>query len=171
SGCEVANDWLDRLVRSAAAARDVATVVPFASAGGIAGDPRSEAKNAVPKGPTVASLDLLFRRANAGRAVEWPASPTPLVDVPRECLKAMARFDDGAAGVHYGVGQGFGMRASEAGFRHLLATDVYVRYEAALGVEEDYELGMPARGSLNQLHPQYQAECAAFALPDPRRPY
>jgi len=171
SGCEVANDWLDRLVRSAAAARDVATVVPFASVGGIAGYPRSESKNALPKEHTVASLDLLFRRANAGETVEVPPSSSPLVYVRRECLNAMAPFDDGVAGAQYGVAQGFGLRASEAGFRHLLAADVYVRYEAALGVEEDYELGMPARGSLNQLSPQYHAARAAFALRDPARPY
>jgi GT2 family glycosyltransferase len=42
SDTEVANDWLDRLVAPASAARDIGTVVPFSNFGGIADYPRTD---------------------------------------------------------------------------------------------------------------------------------
>ena len=49
SDAEVANDWLDRLVAPASAARDIGTVVPFTNYGGIAGYPRTDVRNAMPR--------------------------------------------------------------------------------------------------------------------------
>lgn len=169
SGCEVANDWLDRLARAGGTARDIGTVTPFASAGGVAGYPHSQSRNALPKGHTIASLDLLFRRANAHEAVEVPDSSGPCVYVRRECLNAVGPFDD--AGARFGTSQDLCVRATGAGFRHLLAADVYVWYEAAHGAEEDHELATPTGGTPNELHAQYRSEQAAFALRDPARPY
>jgi GT2 family glycosyltransferase len=79
SDAEVANDWLDRLVAPASAARDIGTVVPFTNYGGIAGYPRTDVRNAMPVEYTLGSLDLLFRRANANSSVTTPLACGPRV--------------------------------------------------------------------------------------------
>jgi GT2 family glycosyltransferase/glycosyltransferase involved in cell wall biosynthesis len=170
SGCEVANDWLDRLARAAAAARDIATVTPFASAGGVAGYPRAESANALPEDHTVASLDLLFRRANVDEAVEVRPSSGPCLYLRRECLNAVGPFDEGAIDVHLGVVHDFCLRATGAGYRHLLAADVYVWYDAADGAEIGHGPDTPTSAASTALHPRYESE-RSVALRDPARLY
>jgi GT2 family glycosyltransferase len=172
SDAEVANDWLDRLATHAAAGRDIGTIAPFASHGGIAGYPRSGAKNILPDDHTVATLDLLFRRANACAAVDVPLTCGPCVYLRRECLMAVGAFDSEPLGSDYGVEQDFCLRASSAGFRHLLAADIYVRHdgEAAFG-DEAQELAARAERALDRLYPRYAAQRAEFIERDPSRPF
>ena len=73
---QVANDWLDRLAAHAGKGRGIGTISPFASCGGVAGYPRTDRRNALPEGHTVAALDELFRRAN-GNLKRWASKPTP----------------------------------------------------------------------------------------------
>jgi GT2 family glycosyltransferase/glycosyltransferase involved in cell wall biosynthesis len=168
---EVANDWLDRLGRHASAASDIGMVVPFASFGGVAGYPRSGVRNALPKGHTVASLDLLFRRANAGAAVSVPLLFGPCVYVSRECLNSVGTFYSGPLGDD-GVVQDFCLRATSAGFRHLLAADVLVwQQEGGSGAADAKELAARAEASLDKLYPHYRVERAGFVQRDPARPY
>jgi GT2 family glycosyltransferase/glycosyltransferase involved in cell wall biosynthesis len=168
---EVANDWLDRLGRQASAGGDIGTVAPFASFGGVAGYPRSGVKNALPKGYTVASLDLLFRRANAGAAVSVPLSFGPCVYVRRECLNSVGAFDSGPLGDD-GVVQDFCLRATSAGFRHLLAADVFVwNQEGGSGAIDAKELAARAEATLDKLDPHYRVERAGFVQRDPARPH
>ena len=89
SDAEVANDWLDRLVAPASAARDIGTVVPFTNYGGIAGYPWTDVRNAMPAEYTLGSLDLLFRRANANSSVTTPLACGPCVFMRRACLDAV----------------------------------------------------------------------------------
>ena len=170
---EVANDWLDRLVYHAASARDVGTVAPFASYGGVAGYPRSGVRNALPDGYTLASLDLVFRRANTGAAVVVPLTCGPCVYLRRECLNAVGVFDGGPLGSDYGVEQDFCLRAASAGFRHLLAADTYVRHhgETAFSLTEAQELSARAESALDKLYPHFPAQRAEFLRCDPARPF
>jgi GT2 family glycosyltransferase/glycosyltransferase involved in cell wall biosynthesis len=172
SSAEVANDWLDRLGEHASGGGDIGTVVPFTNFGGVAGYPRSGARNALPKGHTVASLDLLFRRANAGSAISTPLSYGPCVYVRRECLNVVGTFDGGQLGGDEGVVQDFCLRATRAGFRHLLAADVFVWHQdAGSGAADTTELAARAEAALDKLYPHYRVERAGFVQRDPARPY
>ena len=62
SDAEVANDWLDRLARHAAA-RDIGVVGTFTDNVGVATYPLPRGANSMPAGYTVAALDALFARA------------------------------------------------------------------------------------------------------------
>jgi GT2 family glycosyltransferase/glycosyltransferase involved in cell wall biosynthesis len=172
SDAEVANDWLDRLV-AAAASNDIATVVPFTNYGGVAGYPRSGVRNAMPAGHTLASLDLLFRRANAGLAAAVPVARGPCILVRRASLDTVGRFDGGPLGSDYGVEQDFCLRASGSGFRHILAADVYVWHwgETSFGSVAAEDLASRAELALGRLYPHYPAEREAFATRDPARPF
>jgi glycosyltransferase involved in cell wall biosynthesis/GT2 family glycosyltransferase len=125
SDTEVAGDWLDRLAAHASA-NDVGTIVPFVNTGGVIGYPRSPDGNTLPVGQSVVAMDRLFCRANAGAAVTIPLSCGPCVYVRRECLNAVGVFESPLDGGEAWVQEDFSLRAAKAGFRNLLAADVYV---------------------------------------------
>jgi len=170
---EVANDWLDRLAAHAAGASDIATIAPFVSYGGVAGYPRSGERNAIHDRHTVGSLDALFRRANAGASLSVPLTCGPCIYVRRDCLALVGMLDAGSLGGDYGVDQAFCLRASHAGFRHLLAADVYVAHagETAIDGTDLEELSLRARSALDELYPEYRVPRAEFSRRDPVRPY
>ena len=128
---EVAGDWLDRLARPRAAPSDIGTVVPFAS---VRRGRRLSAHRTAPTrfraGQSAASLDQLFHRANAGVAVERAA-------VLRAVHLLSARVPECGRSIQRTGGretQGVARRIlacapAGAGFRHLLAADVYVWYQ------------------------------------------
>jgi len=173
SDAEVANDWLDRLLAHAAKARDIGTVAPFASRGGVAGYPRSGVDNALPGGHDVASMDMLFRRANASESVDMIMSCGPCVYFRRACLEAVGVFDAAPLGSDYGVEQDFCLRATAGGFRHVLAADVYVWHQGAtaFGASEARALASRADKALSKLYPHYPAQRADFDRRDPARPF
>jgi GT2 family glycosyltransferase/glycosyltransferase involved in cell wall biosynthesis len=167
SDIEVAGDWLDRL---AAHARtdDVGTIIPFVSSGGVAGYPRSAAANELPSDQSLASLDLLFRRANAGTAAGVPLSYGPCIYVRRECLNSVGAFDAGPERDDAGVEEDFSLRATGAGFRHLLAADVYVWSQ---GGADDADDVARAQSVLGKRYPHYHAARSDLVQHDPARPY
>ena len=170
---EVADDWLDRLARHAAAASDIGTVVPFAACGGVVGYPRTGSANALPPGQSTATLDRLFQRANAGVAVNLPLSFGPCVYYRRECLAAVGEFTTGPLDDDRGVAEDFGLRASSAGFRHVLAADVYIGagQHVVAGAVANRDRAATSDAALDQRFPHYRAERSGLALRDPARPY
>ncbi len=165
---DLAGDWLDRLARHARA-DGVGTVVPFVNAGGVACYPRSGLANALPSGESVASLDRLFQRANAGMAVEIPLSFGPCVYIRRRCLNAVGTFQDAVAGT---VGSGeaeYSLRATEAGYRHLLAADVFVGCQSE--TEPAQQVAADASAELDRKYPHYRAARADLAHRDPACPH
>ena len=172
SDAEVADGWLDRLARHAASARDIGAVAPFTNAGGAAGYPRLHAPNALPAGHTVAALDALFHQANAGQRVVLPAVYGPCIYFRRECLAAVGTFDGAPLGSDYAVETDFCLRAAAAGFRHLLAGDVFVGHAGALSYgAEAAELAVRSAQALSALYPDYAAVAAEVQARDPARPF
>ena len=168
SDTEVVGDWLDRLARHAHG-DDIGTIVPFASSGGVAGYPRSDVGNALPADQSLVSVDQLFQRANAGAAVALPLSYGPCIYVRRECLNTVGAFDSPLEGRDAGVEEDFAMRASSAGFRHLLAADVYVWCQG--DAEEAKQAATRAQTVLEGRYPHYRSVCADLAHRDPARPH
>ena len=161
---EVANDWLDRLAAHAAGSSEVGTIMPFASWAGVAGYPRMDRRNTVPQGYTGASLDLLFRRANAGRSAVVPFSYGPCVYFRRRCLDAMGPFDDAEPGGRAGTEPMFLLRAARSGLHHLLAGDVYVQ------VRGDGAADRAAAGASHPF-PPYSAQRSELLAGDPARAF
>jgi glycosyltransferase involved in cell wall biosynthesis/GT2 family glycosyltransferase len=165
---EVAGDWLDRLVGHARV-DDLGTVVPVASSAGVAGYPRSGVDNPMLPGQSVATLDWLFRRANAGAAAAVPLSFGPCVYVSRACLNSVGAFQSPLAGSDAGVLEEFSLRAANAGFRHLLAADVYVWCEG--DAADVQQAAARAQAELDRSHPQYRVARTEVSHRDPARPY
>jgi glycosyltransferase involved in cell wall biosynthesis/GT2 family glycosyltransferase len=168
SNAEVAGDWLDRLAAHAHA-DDIGTVAPIVSAGGVAAYPRTGVANALPADQTVASLDQLFRRANDSIAVGVPLVRGPCLYVRRECLNSIGTFDAGPDGGDAGVEEDFSLRATSAGFRHLLAADVFVGCQGDVDVSPSIDAR--AQKSLDKRYPHYRAARSDLIQRDPARPY
>lgn len=173
SDAEVANDWLDRL-RAHASAADVGVIGCFTSSIGVATYPLPRASNPLPAGYTVASLDALFARANAGAAAAIPAVDGPCLYFRRQCLDAVGALDAAPIGGDHGVEIDFCLRAGSAGFRHLLAGDVFVGHEgrASWPTREEGDF-LAARGlqALTKLYPAYREQAREIEERDPGRPF
>ena len=169
SDTEVANDWLDRL-RAHARAPCVGTVTPFSNNATICSYPRLGAVNALPRALDLAALDRLAARVNAERAVELPTGVGFCLFVRRECWRAVGPFDAARFGLGYGEEVDFCLRAGAAGYRHLLAGDVFVYHqgEASFG---DSAAARKARAQalIDAAYPDYPARIAAFVRDDPPR--
>jgi GT2 family glycosyltransferase/glycosyltransferase involved in cell wall biosynthesis len=172
SDAEVANDWLDRLVEQASA-REVGVVATFTNSVGIATYPMPGAENPLPEGQTVASLDALFARANQGTSYGLPFVEGPALYFRRDCLRTVGGLDGNPLGGDFGVEIDFCLRAGSAGFRHLVAGDVFVGHEgnASFGKRETPGLADRAGKALAKLYPAYPAQRKEIADRDPARPF
>jgi GT2 family glycosyltransferase len=170
SDTEVADGWLDRLAAHAARDSGVGTVTPFSTNATICSYPRSLANNAMPRGETTASLDRAFAAANAGRCAEIPTAVGFCMYVTRRCLDRVGPFDAERYGAGYGEEVDFCMRAARAGFRHVLAADVFVRHvgEVSFGTT-GVERRARAQDTVDALYPEFQRRLLTFIPMDPLR--
>jgi len=171
SDTEVAPGWLDRLAAHAARAPDVGTVTPFTNNGTICSYPRAHVANSLPFRETTASLDATFASNNAGIAVDLPTAVGFCMYVTRRCLESVGTFDEERYGAGYGEEVDFCMRAARAGFRHVLAADVFVRHvgEVSFGTS-GVDRRTKAQAMVDQLYPEFQPRLREFLARDPLAP-
>jgi GT2 family glycosyltransferase/glycosyltransferase involved in cell wall biosynthesis len=169
---EVAGDWLDRLARHASAP-GVGVVGAFTNAVGVATYPSLNRDNELPEGYTTASLDALFAHANRGESIALPVIHGPCLYFRRDCVAAVGAFDGAPLGSDYGIDIDFCLRAGSAGFRHLLAGDLFVahRGHASFGADKADELAARTQHALSKLYPSYPEEAQALARSEPARPF
>ena len=169
SDTEVADGWLDRL--AAHAQRDrVGTVTPLSNNATICSYPRTIVANPLPAGETTASLDAACAAANAGRAAEIPTAVGFCMFIARRCLAEVGAFDAARYGTGYGEEVDFCMRAARAGWRHLLAGDVFVRHvgEVSFGGSGAARRAQ-AQATVDALYPEFQANLRDWLARDPAR--
>ena len=168
SDTEVANDWLDRLLRDAYAYQDIGTVTPFSNNATICSYPFEGWTGGVPGTLGLAALDRLFASTNAGRIVELPTAVGFCMCIRRACLDQVGLFDAQRFGRGYGEENDFCMRAASAGWRNVLAGDVFVYHEGAVSFSgERLALTETAGRTLADLHPDYLRRVRAYVQQDP----
>lgn len=170
SDTEVADGWLDRLAAHATRDATVATVTPFSTNATICSYPRTLVANAMPPGETTASLDRAFSSANPGRCAEIPTAVGFCMFIARRCLDRVGPFDVERYGAGYGEEVDFCMRAARAGFRHVVAADVFVRHvgEVSFG-HSGAERRARAQDTVDALYPEFQRRLLTFIPTDPLR--
>lgn len=168
SDTEVANDWLDRLRAAACSAPNVATATPFANNATICSYPFEGWSGGVPGTLGLARMDRLFATANAGRTLELPTAIGFCMYIRRGCLDQLGLFDAERFGRGYGEENDFCMRALKAGWRHVLAADVFLYHEGSVSFsEERFELMKAATTALLAVHPEYTSQVHEFIKADP----
>jgi GT2 family glycosyltransferase len=167
SDTEVANDWLGRLNAAAHSSRDVATVTPFSNNATICSYPYEGWSGGLPGTLGLAALDAIFASANAGRVIELPTAVGFCMFIRRDCLAAIGAFDAERFGRGYGEENDFCMRAGKAGWRNVLAADVFVYHEGSVSFsDERFDLVKAAAPTLIALHPEYPLRVHEFVERD-----
>jgi len=168
SDTEVANDWLDRLHACARSDAKIATVTPLSNNATICSYPFEGWQGTVPGTLGLAELDRLIAKANAGRIVDLPTAVGFCMYIRRGALDALGLFDAERYGRGYGEENDFCMRAGNAGWRNVLAGDVYVYHEGSVSFsEERHALQATAGKVLVEAHPDYPAKVHEFLVADP----
>ena len=168
SDTEVANDWLDRLQRSALSQPDIGTVTPFSNNATICSYPFEGWTAGMPGTLGLAALDALFASANPGRTVDLPTGVGFCMYIRRACLVEVGAFDAERFGRGYGEENDFCLRAAAAGWRSVLAADVFVFHQGAVSFSEERAAQTQiATSTLLDLHPGYVRRVREFIVRDP----
>lgn len=171
SDAEVANDWLDRLLRCAERDPKVGTITPFSNNATICSYPYPGWMGGVPGTLGLAGLDRLFATINADKQIELPTGVGSCLYLRRACLDQIGLFDAERFGRGYGEENDFCLRAAAAGWHNVLACDVFVFHEGAVSFAgERRELSKAAMAALLDVHPEYVDRVAAFVSADPAAP-
>ena len=165
----VHGDWLDRLRAAAGRRPDIGTVTPLSNNGDIASYPHPQRDQQARLEMDLGPLDDHACRVNAGLAVEAPTGVGFCLYVRRACLEETGGFETSfSAG--YGEENDLCLRASEAGWRHLIAADVLVRHEGARSFgSRTRRLQDRAYRELVKRHPAYPERVRDFVDRDPLR--
>lgn len=168
SDAEVANDWLDRIQRSAYAQERVGTVTPFSNNATICSYPRFCEANDLPAGWTTAQLDRLCAQHLARQTVQVPTAVGFCMYIRRACLNQVGLFDVDNFGKGYGEENDFCVRAEAAGWIHLHALDTFVRHAGGVSFgQTKSESELRAMDTMRRLHPDYERTVHAFIQRDP----
>ena len=121
----VFGDWLDRMAAHARRDPKIATITPFSNNATICSYPLTNANNLVEPELDAAALDALAARTNAGRVSEVATGVGFCFFMSRTARDAVGIFDEEAFGRGYGEENDFCLRAAKAGFRNVLAEDIF----------------------------------------------
>jgi O-antigen biosynthesis protein len=128
SDTEVHNDWLDRLRSAALRTRQVATVTSLSNNAEICSYPRCCQNNQRTLEIGDAELDAMAAGVNAGKDVDIPTGVGFCMCVRRACLDEIGLFDLEKFGSAYGEENDLCRRALGAGWRNILAPNIFVRH-------------------------------------------
>ncbi|MCX5620420.1 glycosyltransferase [Bombella pollinis] len=163
--------WVERLRRWLGQA-GVGTVTPLSNAGGLTSYPVPNRDNPAPSVQEAAALDALCQQQAEAMPlhVSLPTANGFCMAVSAACLKAVGRLRGAYFAQGYGEENDFCLRASEAGFTHLVGADVYVLHygHGSFGAE-----GSPLLQRnltiLNRLYPGYDAAIQRWKQVEPLR--
>ena len=171
---EVHGDWIDRLRTALYSAPDIASVTPWSNNGEISSFPEIARNAPAPTSAQLAAIDAAaagLRQGGAGSDVELPTCCGFAMLMRRSVIAQIGVLDGVALVRGYGEEVDWCLRARAAGWRHLLATGVFVahtgtvsfRFEKTLRVRQN-------RHVLAERYPTYHLEYAAFVTDDPLGP-
>ena len=171
SDTEVPPRWLERVMTLADQYPDAASITPFSNNATICSYPHFCLDNPIVSGHDVSSLDQLVSSANAGEVVELPTGVGFCMYLRRAALDEIGDFDEAAFGRGYGEENDWCMRASAAGWRHLLCGDLFVFHAGGASFGQDAkDLQASAMAVLESRYPDYNKQVAQFVERDPIEP-
>jgi GT2 family glycosyltransferase/glycosyltransferase involved in cell wall biosynthesis len=165
SDTEVPAGWIERLAGHAYSAPRIGSVTPFSNNATICSWP-AVAGGPLPPGRTVVEMDAAFLAANRGRQVDLPTAVGFCMYIRRDCLERVGKFDEATFGRGYGEENDFCLRATAAGWRHLLACDTFVFHAGETSFGKDSPERTRAWKLLTTRYPHYAATVARHVEAD-----
>jgi GT2 family glycosyltransferase/glycosyltransferase involved in cell wall biosynthesis len=167
---EVPAGWLGRLAGQAYSHPKVATVSPFSNNATLCSYPAVEG-GPLPFGESLARIDAACLAANAGRSVTVPTTVGFCMYLRRDALDALGAFDAETFGRGYGEENDYCMRASAAGWRHLLACDLFVFHEGEVSFGGNAPERVASVAPLDARWPDYRRRVGIHIRLDEARPF
>ena len=157
---EVAAFWLTGMRRALHSDNDIATVTAVSDNAGAFSVPELEQENPIPNAWTFTEAARALWQ-DAGHA--YPQLPTGngfCMLIRHEVIAAIGAFDVEAFPQGYGEENDFCQRACAAGYRHLIAGNVFVRHarSRSFGHERREALGRTGMQVLRERWPDYEAD-------------
>ena len=169
SDTEVPPGWLGRLAAHAYSAQRIASVSPFSNNATICSWP-GMAGGGLPATYTLTALDGACRAANAGRQVSVPTTVGCCMYVRRAALDDIGPLDAKTFGRGYGEEVDFCLRASQRGWQHLLACDVFVYHEGKVSFGAKSVEAGKSQDVLAKRYPHYARTVAQHVTLGPAEP-
>jgi len=167
---EVHGDWLDRLAYHAHAGDKTATVTPFSNNATICTFPAIGGLPHLPFGKSLAELDGAFAAANGARHVDIPTGVGFCMYISRAALAEFGMFEE-AFGRGYGEETDFCQKALHAGWRNLLAGDVFVFHHGSVSFGASAASERMSGGAImRERYPDYEPSVARWISKDPALP-
>lgn len=159
-------NWLERLKSAAYSAGDIGTVTPLGEAASITSYPgKIEHTHAMAEAE---EIDRIASEVNARKLVELPVGVGFCLYLKRACLTETGEFDQRNFDKGYGEENDFCLRASALGWRHVAATDLFVRHRGGRSFGRMKQALIERnRRVLSALHPGYESMIANFVIADP----
>jgi GT2 family glycosyltransferase len=166
---EVYGDWLSRLRAAAYGEERIATVTPLTNSGSIATYPSSEVPDATSR--FASELDQLAAETNAGMTIAIPTAVGFCMYIRRDCMNEVGYFDTETFLKGYGEENDLCQRATNGGWKHVLAADIYVRHSGnrSFGGRRAALLERNLR-LLNLRHRHYDAAVRDYLEQEPAHP-
>jgi len=171
SDTEVANDWLDRIVKHADIDDRIATITPFSNNAEICSFPRYCQPNPLFLGLSVTEIDAVFSSLPACQ-VDVPTGVGFCMFIRREALNDVGMFDEKTFGLGYGEENDFCLRASAIGWRNVTCTNVFVFHDGGVSFStEKVERLQHAMAVLDRKYPSYHRMIHDHLQKDPARTF
>ncbi len=167
---EVPKGWLSRLMKPVVYGERVASTTPFTNAGTICSFPTPNVDNAIFGNLDLETIDSVFRQIDPASAeIELPTGVGFCMGVNFHTWKKIGPFDENNFGRGYGEENDWCMRARKAGYRNLLAANLFVwhKHGGSFASSEKQELAKRNLERLATLHPDYQPLVNQFIQADP----
>lgn len=170
SDTEVYDGWLDRLLDHANSNPDIATITPLSNNATICSYPETLKNNNFELECSGASLNEAAYAANKGQATEVPTGVGFCFYIRRKALDDVGLFDETAFAKGYGEENDFCVRAEGAGWRNVLAFDVFVKHRGEVSFAADAPLSQQ-RGlqAVLRKHPGYLGDVHRHIAHNPGR--
>lgn len=163
----VANAWIDRICQHGSKP-SVATVTPFSNNAEICSFPNFCESNELFLQNTTESIDKVFASSVQKEAIEVPTGVGFCMYISRQALKKCGNLDEERFGIGYGEENDLCVRFAQAGFKNVLATNVFVQHIGEVSFSDQKQaLIRRSMYVLDKLHPKYHIDVAKHIDKDP----
>ena len=171
SDTQVGPRWLDRLRQVAYSDASIGTVTAVSDNAGAFSVPEIERYCPVPTQWTLQQTQRALLQQVASPPPELPTGNGFCMFIKRAMLDAVGVLDAEAFPSGYGEENDLCQRAERAGFRHLIAGDVFVAHarSASFGDDRRARLGEQGMSVLRQRYPDYEEKVGATLYSFARR--
>lgn len=162
--------WFGRLVAHADRDPQVATITPLSNNATICSYPLNDRDNHLSLELSPGNVDAMAATINRGLSVETPTGVGFCFYMRRAVIDAVGALDAAAFKVGYGEENDFCMRALNAGYKNLIACDVFAFHVGAVSFSAHKDANFNAgQKALNAKHPNYTQLVGGHVSADPGR--